>query len=158
MTEPRNIHNVTTYPPPVKEGREGDGNPHVPASAPTPKGPTSWRPRIVMGEITVQQIVAAIGFIVAAITWGLTRSSKSDVADAQKFAVKTCVDAIHEAIGPLPMRLDNLEKRESKTDQRWDAFDKWNSEAMARQFAPKPPKFGPTAERNGEAWFPNVPQ
>jgi hypothetical protein len=88
-------------------------------------------------------------FVAPLVNWFVTRASDDNVkrsCDAAAAAsAKTATD-------PLVQRIAELEKKEKRNGQRWNQLDGWNAQKKRPNTTP-PPKFGPEAERRGEARY-----
>ncbi len=73
-------------------------------------------------------IVAAIGGVVAVALERMRREVKAARKDVAK--VETSVHGVPEGTPPLVLRVTALEERQSATDDRQDASDRWITDAL----------------------------
>lgn len=100
----------------------------------------------------VTSIAAAYYGVKPVVVWFLTRPSDDQLEAAMKACATNAADAGVLAIVPLALRVNELEIEKKRNGQRWNQLDKVN-EQKRRPNAPPPRKFGPEAERRGEARY-----
>jgi hypothetical protein len=111
----------------------------------------------------------AIGAGVVALGTGMWGAGQWTLLHAQvaldervdKRCAALAASAIASAVAPPGQashdhRLKELEKKESKNGQRWDALDEFHQLHIQKPNKPKVKRFGPSAEAHGVATFPET--
>lgn len=103
-------------------------------------------------------ILAALGTIYTTtkpiIGWFASRASTDDVTKTKTACEATAVASASAAVLPLMQRIGEIEKKQKRDGQRWDALDKWHVKSFQRTNQTKVPQFGPKAESRGAAALP----
>ena len=151
-TRKRHEGSEQSFPPPAVNappGYAGGPSPTIRDPLPHVERHARWWKAIIAIGAGVAALYAGVRPVVV---WFLTRPSDEEV----KALVATCsanaTDAGVQALVPVTERLKLLEAEKKRNGQRWDQLDKWN-EQKKPPGAPPPRKFGPEAERRGEARY-----
>jgi len=134
----------STYPPVVP----GIGSPSVARRDPLPHAERVARWIKVLAAIATGCVVLYGLFGAPVVNWFKSRASDVDLkqnSEAAAAAVKTATD-------PLLQRISELEKKEKRNGQRWNQLDLWHEQRRRPNTTPLR-KFGPEAERRGEARY-----
>jgi hypothetical protein len=139
-------------PPPVEDYRPGvAGGP-----SPSIREPRHQADRAVHWIKITAAGMAAIGALYTTlkpvVVWFWTRPSEAELDAARMSCNAAAAASAKAAIDPLLQRLSELEKEKKRNGQRWDQFDRWTAQKK-RPNTTAPPKFGPEAERRGEARY-----
>ncbi|HVE33833.1 MAG TPA: hypothetical protein VNC18_09755 [Gemmatimonadaceae bacterium] len=129
------------------------GPPPPPPAPKLSKHPTGEFIRSHLGKLTLKDLAYLAGLVLTALTWAQSRASRDDVETAKRQCMDSAAAAIASALAPVPPRLKAIDRKLSRNDQRWDRLDAWHVRAFAVPNRTPPPKFGPTAERRGEARY-----
>lgn len=149
-----------------RDQRTEDSEPPPPIPTPWPVKPGVGSPSATIDPVPHVKRLGNLGKglagIVAGLTalyavgkpvvvWFLTRSSSDDVEDVRKFCAGAAASAAASAVAPYQVRMDAVEKRVAKDEQRWNALDKFHRQNLQRRNAPPVCQFGPKAESRGNA-------
>jgi len=136
--------------PPAPVLRPGHGSPSATIVDPPPhvKRLGNWG-KYIASMVAGGTALYAVGHPV--ITWITTRVAAEDVAIVKRGCDLAAAASATAAVVPIQQRIEELEKKEKRHGQRWDALDKWHRQQFQRRNAPPVPQFGPKAESRGNA-------
>jgi hypothetical protein len=95
--------------------------------------------------------VTVIGTPVWAVgRWLIKQAKDSILEDASAKCVSIAASAAASAVAPMQPRVDALDQREKRNDERWDGLDAYHDESAQKSHKPPQTKFGPAAETRGD--------